>query len=127
MNICYSLSNEYLKSGGPVAGPLHSSSFANQTGKIMRIAIVLLGLAASAVSVFAADLDTSKLPASAKRQIDFVRDIQPILSKNCYSCHGPDKQEKDLRWDLLSSALKGGTTGPAIISGKSAESRMIHL
>jgi len=94
----------------------------------MKTAIVLLlGCAASAVSVLAANLETSNLPPSAKRKIDFVRDIQPILSKNCYGCHGPDKQEKELRWDVRSSALKGGTSGPAIVPGKSAESRMIHL
>ncbi len=59
--------------------------------------------------------------------MDFVREVQPILSKHCYSCHGPDKQENDLRWDVKSAALKGGTSGPAIVPGKSAESRMIHL
>src|SRR5205085_8352119 len=60
-------------------------------------------------------------------QIDFMQDIQPILSARCYSCHGPDKEENDLRWDNQASALKGGSSGPAIIPGKSAESRVIHL
>ena len=72
-------------------------------------------------------MDLSKLPPPAQKQIDFVRDVQPILSGRCYSCHGEDKQENELRWDTKSSALKGGTSGPAIIPGKSAESRMIHL
>src|SRR5215469_3957171 len=30
------------------------------------------------------------LPPPAKHSVDFVKDIQPILSDRCYSCHGPD-------------------------------------
>ena len=36
-------------------------------------------------------------------KVDFSRDIQPILSDNCYFCHGPDsgKRKGDLRLDKL--------------------------
>jgi hypothetical protein len=27
------------------------------------------------------------------RQIDFDRDIRPILAERCYACHGPSKQK----------------------------------
>ncbi|HKS37357.1 MAG TPA: PSD1 and planctomycete cytochrome C domain-containing protein, partial [Verrucomicrobiae bacterium] len=46
---------------------------------------------------------------------------------SCYGCHGPKKEEAGLRWDVKEVALKGGESGPAIVPGKSAESRMIHL
>ena len=82
---------------------------------------------AAASSGFAQELDLSKLPPPAQKRIDFVRDVQPILSSRCYSCHGPDKQENELRWDTKSSALKGGTSGKAIVPDKSEQSRMIHL
>jgi mono/diheme cytochrome c family protein len=37
-------------------------------------------------------------PASAQQDpIDFSRQIQPILAKRCYACHGPDKAEGGLR------------------------------
>ena len=79
------------------------------------------------ISLTAAALDASKLPPPANKKIDFVKDIQPILAKNCYVCHGEKKQEAELRWDAKAAALKGGEHGPVIIPCNSAESRMIAL
>ncbi len=75
----------------------------------------------------AAELDLSKLPPPASRKVDFVADIQPILAKSCYACHGPEKQKAELRWDVRSIALQGGEHGPVILPGKSSESVVIHL
>src|SRR5437867_3086256 len=100
-------------------GELRSAGFATS--------LVLLLSFATGWKSYAVQLDLSKLPPPAQKRIDFVRDIQPILAARCYSCHGPDKQENDLRWDRRASALKGGSSGPVIVPGKSAESRMIHL
>ena len=63
----------------------------------------------------------------AAATIDFVRDVQPILSANCYECHGPKKQEAEFRLDVKEIALEGGALGPAILPGKSAESLLIKL
>jgi len=70
---------------------------------------------------------TKELPPVATKKIDFVKDIQPIFQQSCLGCHGPKKQESELRWDNKEIALKGGDHGAVIIPGKSAESKMIQL
>jgi hypothetical protein len=72
-------------------------------------------------------VDVSKLPVAAERDVDFAKDIQPIFAKSCHSCHGPETQEAGLRLDLRKAALAGGDSGPVIVAGRSAHSRLIHL
>ena len=72
-------------------------------------------------------VDAAKLPAAATNPVDFAKDIQPILAKSCYSCHGAEKQKAGLRLDLKANALSGGDSGKVILPGKSAESKLIHL
>jgi mono/diheme cytochrome c family protein len=48
--------------------------------------------------------------------VDYARDVQPILKKHCYSCHGPQEQDSGYRLDVRDVALKGGGSGePAIV------------
>jgi len=56
---------------------------------------------------------------------DYLRDVKPILEKNCYACHGSQVQMQDLRLDSAEAILKGGSRGPVVVPGKSAESRLI--
>ena len=86
---------------------------------------VLLGLVAGSLPSVRADV--SQLPPPANRKVDFIKDVQPILSKSCYDCHGEKKQEAALRWDAKEIALKGSEHGPVIVPGKSGESLMIQL
>ncbi|HZY85406.1 MAG TPA: DUF1549 domain-containing protein, partial [Gemmataceae bacterium] len=65
------------------------------------------------------------LPATSPAA-DFTRDVRPVLARHCFSCHGPDKQRASLRLDSGRAARAGGDSGPAVVPGKSADSRLIH-
>jgi hypothetical protein len=65
----------------------------------------------------------------APRPVDFTRDIKPILTNNCYACHGPDtsKRRAGLRLDHRDEAvrtLKSGTA--AVVPGDSARSALFQ-
>src|SRR6516225_5277050 len=60
--------------------------------------------------------------------VEFNRDIRPILSDNCFTCHGPDKAHRvtTLRFDVEEDAKQTLRSGRhAIVPGDSAASEMI--
>ncbi len=66
------------------------------------------------------------LAAEAKvpQQIEFNRDVRPILSDKCFFCHGPDAGDRkaDLRLDVRDAALAAA----AFVPGKPGESALIE-
>ncbi|HEX3742286.1 MAG TPA: DUF1553 domain-containing protein [Bryobacteraceae bacterium] len=62
--------------------------------------------------------------ALVAQTIDFEREIRPILSDNCFQCHGPDGESRQagLRLDRRDSALEHRADGTPVVPGKSAES-----
>jgi hypothetical protein len=86
-----------------------------------------LGLFAPPRAALAAGtLEPAQLPTPAQGQIDFARDIKPILDTSCLRCHGPEKPKSDFRLDNRAAALKGGDRGADILPGDSAYSPLIH-
>jgi hypothetical protein len=60
--------------------------------------------------------------------VNYAREVRPILSDNCFACHGPDekKRKAGLRLDVKAVAfgkLEGG--GQAIVPGKPDESDLV--
>lgn len=87
---------------------------------------ILLGLFVGCRCVLAAGTGVSRLPPPATGQIDFTRDIKPILETSCLRCHGPEKPRSKFRLDNRESALKGGRGGVDVIPGDSAKSPLIQ-
>ncbi|MEQ8634688.1 DUF1553 domain-containing protein [Gimesia maris] len=65
----------------------------------------------------------SSLPA---REIDFNRDVRPILSDLCFQCHGPDSSQRkaDLRLDQQAGLLGTKQVPGVVVPGKVDESEL---
>ena len=66
--------------------------------------------------------------SAAEAKIDFNRDIRPILSDNCYACHGPDESHREggFRLDRKDSAFgKADSDSVVIVPGKPEASELI--
>src|SRR5262245_16352841 len=91
---------------------MHRSSFA------ILLAVLTPAAAASRA-------DDAAAPA---RKLDFTREIRPILTNHCWSCHGPDEKQRKagLRLDLTEPSRAKLESGfAAIVPGKSGESEVV--
>jgi hypothetical protein len=66
-------------------------------------------------------------PQSAAARVDFNRDIRPILSDRCYTCHGPDVRQRKARLRLdqregVFGELRSGAV--AVVPGQRSESEL---
>ena len=75
------------------------------------------------------------LSTSASEGVDFNRDIRPILSENCFKCHGPDENKRKggsrktgrLRLDTKAGSRKDLGGYAALLPGHPDESELIYL
>src|SRR3954467_7093536 len=81
------------------------------------------GIAVVAIAMIAI-ASSSAQAADAPRKLQYNRDIRPILSDNCFACHGPDKNKRKakLRLDLREEAL----SVEAFVPGKADESELVR-
>lgn len=66
--------------------------------------------------------------ASPEGEVDFVKEVQPLLQAHCVKCHGPDKQSGGYRLDVREIALTGGDHhAPNIMPHRAAESPLVRF
>src|SRR3954465_1599187 len=68
-----------------------------------------------------------RVTAAVPEKIRFNRDVRPILSGNCFYCHGPDPKhrEADLRLAIREGATADLGGYAAIVPGKPDDSTVI--
>ena len=77
------------------------------------------------VAITAAASAADKLPAD---KLQFNRDIRPILSENCFLCHGPDSasRQADLRLDVREQAVADRSGVRALAPGQVEASELVR-
>ena len=59
--------------------------------------------------------------------MDFAREVQPVLAKHCFQCHGPSDAESGLRLSSREAALRPADSGlAAIVPGDAKSSELIR-
>jgi mono/diheme cytochrome c family protein len=58
--------------------------------------------------------------------IDYQDQVKALLRERCFACHGPLRQESNLRLDTLQSMLQGGDSGSVLLPGEPDKSRIIE-
>ena len=93
--------------------------------------LLLLGLIFLGLELLASEPAFAQAPAPANSPaIDFSRDIKPILSNNCFFCHGPDPAERKggkdgLRLDTEAGAWADQGGAFAVVKGEPEKSELI--
>jgi hypothetical protein len=89
----------------------------------MKYAVVLLG----AVVLLHPQIVHAAPEKPSPQAVEFFeKNIRPVLIDNCLKCHGPKRQEGNLRLDTRAAMLKGtDKIGPVIVPGEPGKSRLI--
>ena len=88
--------------------------FKFETKRPVFLPAVFFALAASITSVTSA------------QDVDFSKEVLPVLKANCLKCHGEKKEKGQLRLDSLQGIHNGGESGAALVPGSPGNSLLIQ-
>ncbi len=63
---------------------------------------------------------------AAQERVDYLKQVKPVLTARCVSCHGVLRQNGGLRLDTAAFARKGGDSGPALLPGNPGASPLLQ-
>ncbi|QDU97172.1 c-type cytochrome domain-containing protein [Lignipirellula cremea] len=91
----------------------------------IRFASLAIALGLFAAPVMAAPIEIAQIKHDG--DVDFEKEILPVLRKKCLACHNATEAESDLVLETPQSILKGGGEGPSVVAGKSMESLLLKV
>src|SRR5688572_15241204 len=98
---------------------------------MMRIAIIAFAVFLISAARLSSQIPNEKTQTDAGvqgRAVEFNRDIRPVLSDKCFTCHGPDKARRltKLRFDIEADAKQDLGGRFAVVAGHAETSEMIR-
>src|SRR5437867_10363948 len=67
------------------------------------------------------------IPLAGAEDPSYLRDVRPILDKNCTSCHQPASKQSDLDLTTYAAFRAGGRRGAAFVSGSPDQSLVLQF
>ncbi len=65
--------------------------------------------------------------AKADEKPTYDKDVRPVLQAKCWRCHGEEVRKAELALHTAAGIRKGSESGPILVPGKSAKSRIYEL
>ena len=62
------------------------------------------------------------LAGAADAEVDFARQVHPVLVKKCFSCHSASTKQGGLSVATMDALIAGGKSGPAVVPGLAEQS-----
>ena len=93
---------------------------------MLKKAIACLAAALAVACASRAPRVVGTRPAHGSRAATYTQ-VQSIFRNSCEHCHNEDKTKGGLLMESYASLLAGGESGPAVVPGKSASSRLVQM
>ncbi len=103
------------------SNPPTSSSY-NRLKRLLTAAFIL-----GFFSVYLIDLPLVSSQEKTDQEKVGFKSVEPIFEEKCLPCHNQKTRSGGLSMETFEDLMKGGKNGPAIVPGKSVESRMVKM